>query len=45
MARKTRALAFIKTTVDELEIHYELPKQRVRLLERSPVETDRNVDL
>jgi small-conductance mechanosensitive channel len=45
MARKTRALAFIKSTVDELGIHYELPKQRIRLLEHSPMVTDRNMDL
>ena len=45
MSRKTRALAFIKSVVDELGIHYELPKQRVQLLEHSPMVTDRSMDL
>lgn len=45
MARRTKTLSFIKSTVEELGIHYELPKQRVQLLEHSPVNIDRTVNL
>lgn len=45
MTRRTKTLTFIKATVEELGIHYELPKQRVELLEHSPINIDRSVNL